>query len=209
MMNNTLKVAIADQYALSAKSLAALLSQYAEVQLLGDVRSCEELFLFLEKTPVDIVLIDLINSDHAKLAICKKIAVFFPETRMIALSSTYDRQTARHLKDYGVEGYLTKNLEPANFMEEVLKVAKLGSSKPLTIEIKHKGAHENIRSHYKISIREIEVISLIAKGLTSTEIADKLCISLNTIKQHRKHILQKLQLKNVQEVVAFSINNGI
>ena len=60
-----------------------------------------------------------------------------------------------------------------------------------------------------ISCRELEIISLITEGYTSAEIADRLFISIHTVNQLRKNLLQKLKLKNVSELVAFAMKNQL
>jgi len=64
--------------------------------------------------------------------------------------------------------------------------------------------YHHLTDQYKLSVRELEIISLIKKGLTSNEIANDLFISINTVEAHRKHIFKKLQLKNIQGLLEFA-----
>jgi len=143
---------------------------------------------------------------------CRKLRVDHPRLKIIVLSMFAEISIATELKKIGVHGYLfkdTDHIEIINYIygvsngkkvfPEISETSPVNFYLPLSIN----------NARQILSSREVEITSLIRRGLTSGKIASKLFISLNTVKQHRKHIFKKLNLTNIQELVTYAIVNNI
>jgi DNA-binding NarL/FixJ family response regulator len=117
-----------------------------------------------------------------------------------------------HAIKAGAAGYLHKNQTFDKYMEAIQTV--LGGKKYLSAAIvqliadrMHTGDDENLQD--KLSFREFQTLKMLASGLTVSDIAEKLFLSVKTISMYRSRILQKLKLKNNSELISFAIKNNL
>ena len=106
----------------------------------------------------------------------------------------------------GIDGCLLKNYTGKELADAIDRVH---AGKSYYDQIQSFTAKEEEVKQYKLSEREIEIIKLLAEGLSSNQIGDRLFISQHTVKTHRKNILKKLELHNTSELIQYSLNNGI
>lgn len=210
-MDSNLKATLilADAYPLVRKGLKTALEN--DFLILGIARNSVELLDLLKKQQPEIVLDDLQMPFMDGLMLAKKINILYPQIRTIVLSASYDFEIETKLKMAGVKGYLTKDVETDFLIVKIKQVlagqtAFCQSNAKVHFEVNRYTDDKSI-SQYGLSSRELEIISLIRKGLTSEEIAKQLFISVNTVEAHRKHIFKKLNLRNVQGLVEFACNN--
>jgi DNA-binding NarL/FixJ family response regulator len=206
-MNNQIKptLVIADDHPLFLKGLIAALEH--NFILLGIAVNGKDLLDLLSKEHPQIVISDLQMPIMDGLTAAKQIAFLYPPIKTIVLSAFYDVEIEKQLKEAGVKGYITKDVESEFLIYQISQVilGKTAFCEPklhLQFHINHFSSHSI--SQHRLSSRELEIISLVRKGLTSEEIGKKLFISINTVEAHRKHIFKKLNLKNIQGMLEFA-----
>ncbi len=200
-----IRILIVDDHPIVRDGLSLLLQTDSGFQLSGSVDSGEKALAFLRRTLVDIVLLDLRMPKVSGLEILPSILAIQKAPRVLVLSSfNFDEeifQTAR----LGAHGYITKDASGAQILEAIRTVAAGGAYFPQGIAARI--AERQERSG--LSPRELEVLDMIAKGLTNKEIAHVLMISQFTVRSHVVHIFAKLAASDRTEAVAIASQQGI
>lgn len=155
----------------------------------------------------DIVLSDINLPKKSGIEAITEIKVYLPETQFIMFTIYEDNELVFDALKAGASGYILKNTTPEKIIESAIELYEGGS--PMSPKIARKVLNSftnNIITINKnvtqlITPREQEVLELLSKGFLYKEIADKLCISLSTVKRHLNHIYAKLHVQNKTEAV--------
>ena len=129
------------------------------------------------------------------------------ESKVLGVSMHTQPAYARKMMQNGASGYVTKNSSRQEMFEALIQISK--GNKYVCEEIKNNLSDQMVsgtdpqKNVNSLSHREIEIVALIQKGLSSKEIADMLCVSVKTIEVHRYNVLRKLNLKNAAALVNF------
>jgi len=204
---------LADDHPLFLEGLISVLKR--EFLITGSTGNGKELQRLLESNKPDVVIICLNNAMVDGLSTCRQIAKYHPAVKSIILSFFYDEQIEQQLKTEGVKGYFTKDIQTDALIEAIKCVAGGGiafsvpQDKLLSEARRIISNYDAFVDHYKLSPRELKIISLIRDGLTSNEISGLLFISINTVESHRKNIFKKLNLKNIQGLVEFAYKHSL
>lgn len=206
------RIIIADDHPLFLEGLQSVLEKIKDVDLLATVTNGRQLIDCLQKYTPDIVLLDL-NMPHLDgIETLKIVKSQFPKISVIILSSYYQPELKREIKLLGANGYLSKK-SPANLIEEVINTVAAGkvwftddsreeaSSSPFFID--------DFMKKYQLTKREVEIIRMAGKGLTSKEISVKLFVSEFTIHAHRRNISRKLDIHTPAGLLKFAKEQGL
>jgi DNA-binding NarL/FixJ family response regulator len=206
-------VLIADDHQIFADSLTMLLSGLDHVEVAGQVTDGQQALAFLDKYPVDVVLSDLHMPYMNGIELILHIRRRFPAVKVLVLTMAEDTMHIREALQAGAMGYLLKSAG-----KEELKKA-LSSLENGQQYISHQALQQLYRQPEPtdegtdlltaLTSREIDVIKLIAQENSSTQIADKLFISLNTVETHRKNLFKKLNVKNSLGLIKFALKHGL
>ena len=200
---NEIKLIIADDHELFRKGLAELLRKHDGIKIVKSVADGLE-FMALVNSPfeADIVLLDITMSNMDGFQVLKELKNSNSDIKPIVISMHNDGNYIAKCAKMGAYGYLLKNTDED---ELILAIRTVGNGKKyFGAEISEKminfmstqSISENVLSN-----KETEVLGLIAKGLTTKEIAAKLFVSSRTIETHRANILKKLEVKNSAELI--------
>jgi DNA-binding NarL/FixJ family response regulator len=206
-----ISVYIVDDHSLFREGLKLLLSNLDYIDQVYEAENGQQFIDGLLKHPADIAMLDIempvMNGiEAARLA--KEIS---PDIKLIALSMYSDENYYLSMIEAGACGFLLKN---SNFQEVEKAIVDVCNDKSyISIEIlnnilKHpqKSGFNNIPEN--LTEREAEILLLICKGLTNSEIAGQLVLSKRTIDKHRENLLLKTQSKNTASLVIFAFKNG-
>ena len=199
-----IKVAIVDDHQLFLKGMTALLAQHPQIQVVGSFEGGKEFLKSLEQKEgrPNVVLLDLSMPDVDGFAVLDSVKKVYPNIKFIALSMHDDANYIVQCVRKGAFGYLLKNSDEHEVVEAIMQVFQ--GSKYYKREISEKMLNFmsiDTAPAKKLTKKETEVLGLIADGLTTTEIAEKLFISDRTAETHRANILKKLEAKNTAELV--------
>ena len=206
-------IIIADDHQMFLDGLCSLLERNHKINIIDIAHNGNEVLRLLKHNKmVDLVISDISMPNMDGIELTKIIKKRFPKIFVIALSMYKQSQYINKLIKSGVDGYLLKNADIEELEVAILKVAK--GEKYFSKEVMEEYMNSIFsplsikKSQAKLSKRELQVIELIAKEFTNSQIADKLCISTYTVDTHRKNIMQKIQAKNTAGIVKYAIQHG-
>jgi DNA-binding NarL/FixJ family response regulator len=190
-----MKIGIFDDHTMMHHGLTDLIKkQMPSCQVMFNCNNQNALFENIKKHHPDILILDIVVPDVTGLELFEKISKDFPEIKMIAHTALTSPVLVDNLLSLKVRGYVNKRQPESEIVEAVKQVTeeKIYLPQDYKYLMKKSGVKENTF----LSEREKEIIGLIAKERTSSEIAEQLSISENTVENHRKNIFQKLKVKN-------------
>ncbi len=206
-----ISIYIVDDHSLFRAGLKMLLSNVDYIDKIYEAENGQQFIDELAANPVDIAMLDIempVMNGVQAARLAKKI---LPGIKMIALSMYSDENYYLNMIESGACGFLLKN---SSFQEVKKAIQDVYNGKSyISIEIlnnilKHPQKSYSNNFIEKITDREIEILQLICKGHTNSEIADILVLSKRTVDKHRENLLQKTESKNTANLVIFAIRNG-
>jgi len=206
-----ISVYLVDDHSLFREGLKMLLSNLAYIDQIYEAENGQQFIEGLAKHPVDIAMLDIEMPVMNGIEAAKQAKKMAPGIKLIALSMYSDENYYLSMIEAGTCGFLLKN---SNFTEVEKAILDVYNGKSyISIEIlnnilKHSQKVELNHLCESLSEREVEVLLLICKGLTNSEIADQLVLSKRTVDKHRENLLLKTQSKNTANLVMFAIKNG-
>ena len=211
-MKNKIRVLIADDHAIVRSGIRALLVTEKDIEIVGEASDGQEAVDGVDLFRPDVVLMDLEMPQMDGIEAIKLISARYPETQILVLTSfASDDRVLPAIKE-GALGYLLKDSGPEALIQAIHQVY-LGESS-LHPKIARKLIKELAHSEEKSSIsdqlteREVEVLQLVAQGLSNQEIADKLVIGETTVRSHVNNILRKLQLASRTQAALYALRKG-
>ena len=207
-----IKILIADDHEVVRQGLKAVLGEHSDLEVVSEAKNGNEVLEIVQKTKVDIVLLDFDMPEKNGLDTLIELKSMKPKLPVIILSIfPEDHYGTRFLKA-GASGYLSKASASERLVEAVRKVA--GGGKYISPELTDKLVTDLTQksekpAHEKLTDREFQVFMGLASGKKIKEIADKLCLSINTISTYRSRILQKMDLENNAELIRYALKMGL
>ncbi|MEL1241506.1 response regulator transcription factor [Flavobacterium flavipallidum] len=198
-----IKLIIADDHELFRNGLAELLRKHDDIQIVKSVGDGLEFIELINSAfEADIVLLDITMPNSDGFEVLKELKNLNSNIKPIVISMHDDGNYIAKCAKMGAYGYLLKNTDESELIIAIRSVAN--GKKYFSAEISEKMINfmsEQSVSENILSNKENEVLGLIAKGLTTKEIAAKLFVSSRTIETHRANILKKLEVKNTAELI--------
>lgn len=206
------KILIIDDQKLFVEGLKNIISDFHNVEIVGELYDGSEVLSFLSRNEVDFIFLDLNLPNKNGLKILTEIRSINSKIVISILSMYSDYIIAKKCKTMGANAYLTKDAEITE-LETVINL-EYDSEFYYSNYINRKVnldyiKNDNFIKINKLTQREIEIIKLLVKGQTSIEIADYLFISPATVQTHRKNIFNKLNVKKVSELIKTAYENNL
>lgn len=213
MSRNSIRVLIVDDHAIVRKGVRALLDEIEDIEVVGEAANGMEAVDQSERLKPDVVLMDLEMPVVDGVEAIQLITTEQEGVRIIALTSfATDDKVFPAIKN-GAQGYLLKDSDPADLIEAIRKVYQ---GEPTLAPIIARKVINEIRSSSSrpkstepLSKRELEVLGLVAKGMSNQEIAERLTIAEVTVRTHVSHILNKLHLANRVQATLYALREDI
>jgi DNA-binding NarL/FixJ family response regulator len=207
------KIFLADDHALFRSGLRRILEdEFAGVNI-EEASSSSETLHMLRRGGADVLILDIAMSDKNSLHILPEIKALHPSMPVLILSMYDERQFVVQALRAGVSGYLTKEHAPDELIRAIRTILAgrryIGESMAEQIA-DHLAAGDASRlPHETLSIREYEVLLLIASGMPLSQIAGKLALSVKTISTYRARIFEKMKMKSNAELIRYAINKNL
>lgn len=212
-----LRVLLVDDHALFRRGVASLMDSQDEFEIVGEAADGLDALGKTRELAPDLILMDINMPRCDGLAATRIIKSEFPDVKIVMLTVSDSDQSLFEAIKAGAEGYLLKNLEPAQLFALLRGVSRNEAPISPVLAARILGEFARQQAPEKsatprtedLSPREREVLKLVTEGLTNREIATALFITENTVKNHLRNILDKLHLKNRAQAAAFAIKNGL
>ncbi|WP_396922417.1 response regulator [Mycolicibacterium sp.] len=197
-----ISVVVCDDHGIIRSGIQRILEATTEFQLVASAPTGEALLRTLQDVKPELLVLDIRLPDGNGLDLLEQISAIAPDTRVVMLSMYGAKGYIQKAKMRGARGYITKECldeELVSVLRAVMKDNGFVSfrSEASDVERSEKPVAANIDS---LSSRELEVMKLIASGLTNTEIAEELTVSPRTIESHRASIQRKLLIRTRAEL---------
>lgn len=201
-----MRVFIVDDHPMVIEGIRSMLAQIPKVEIAGHAMTGASAIGYFVKNTADIVLLDINLPDQSGMDVCKELMKRNASLKILALTNFDQLTYLQGMKDAGARGYLLKN----SSSEEIQKALEEVSA-DREYWLGKTDVKQSIDDHNQLLLtrREVEVLKLIAEGLTNQEIADKLFISASTVDTHRKNLISKLNVKNTAALVRTAVENKI
>ena len=197
-------ILIVDDHPIVAEGLQKLVLTHGMASKCVTVYSSQECQKTLKIFNPDLILLDYHLPDGNGIDLCKLIKQENEKIKVLVISSFKEQSIVKLMIDSGASGYVLKNASEEEIMDAITTV--LAGKIYMCDESREMIEERN--AHTIVTEREIEVIKLIAGGLTNIEIAEKLFLSPLTVDRHRKNIIIKLNAKNTASLINIAIHKG-
>jgi DNA-binding NarL/FixJ family response regulator len=201
----SIRVLSVDDHDLVRKGIAAILSVESDLQLVADASNSQDAIRLYRQHLPDVTLMDLRLPDRSGIETARLIRNEFPEAKIIALTSYDGDQDIYKALEAGVRGYLLKEMVHT----EVVRAIRIVHSGKRYIPMEVSQQLSGFFPEVALTPREIEVLSLVARGLGNKEVGDMLGTAPGTVKAHVQSILSKLGAKDRTNAVTIALRRGI
>jgi DNA-binding NarL/FixJ family response regulator len=211
------RVLLAEDHTIVRKGLRSLLDKETGIKVVGEAEDGREAIVKAEELHPDVVVIDIAMPGLNGLEATRQIKKRFPDMKILILTMHTNEEYVLQTLNAGASGYLVKKAALAELISAINAVHKGDSF--LSPSISRTVIDEYIRRSKEISegeegfeqltVREREVLQLIAEGRKTREIAELLYISIKTVETHKAHIMDKLDIHSTAELTRYAIRKGI
>ncbi len=211
------RVVVVDDHPIVRAGVCALLESESDMEVVGQANDAVAAVKVVQETHPDVVIMDLSMPTVSGFEGIRRVLDVSPSTRVVVLTMHEDERYFFQALEAGASGYLVKGSPPSELHTAIRAVVQgeayfcpAVAKQMLKTYLQQAGSRsEREDALFSLSAREREVLRLIAEGLTSREVAERLFLSANTVERHRANIMEKLQLHNRAQLVKFAIRHGL
>jgi DNA-binding NarL/FixJ family response regulator len=208
------RIILVDDHQIVLDSLSMLLSTFEQINVVGAYTSGRSALNYYRDFGAELIITDMNMPDMSGVQLCGEAKKINPDCRVLMLTMVEDARIIRDAVRVGVDGYLLKIADGEELVTAIQTVL-LGQkyfSDEVIVELAI-SRDETISSRpgtfARLTIRELEVLRLIGREMSTSEIAEQLFISVATVETHRRNLLQKIGAKSVVGLVLFAVKNDL
>jgi len=213
-MNNPITVLLVDDHKLVRQGVRAFLEAHDEFLVVAEAESGAEAVQLAEEHIPDVVLMDLIMPEMDGVEVTRQVKNTSPRTQIVVLTSYHEDEHIFPALEAGATSYILKDID----MEELAEAIRRSARGEVTLHPRvaarilqelHGTKRDEINPFTELTKREMEVLKLIAKGLSNAEIAEHLVISDHTVKGHVSNIFSKLHIADRTQAAVYAWQKGV
>lgn len=207
-----IKIGLVDDHAILRSGLRAFLEEEADFLVTAEASSGREAIDMVRQHELDVMLMDISMPGQTGIEALAMIRAKAPDVAIIILSSYPEEHYAVHLIRQGASGYLNKQCEPAEIVDAIRRVA--GGNRYITPAVAELLAQQLNRPdadqpHERLSEREFQVFTRLAKGETVSDIGAALSLSVKTISTYRTRIMEKMALQSNSDLTYYALKSKL
>ncbi|MDZ4253487.1 MAG: response regulator transcription factor [Sulfuritalea sp.] len=208
------RILLADDHQMFREALRILLERTADFEIVAETGDGLEVFALARETAPNIVCMDIGMPGLSGVEITRQITAALPLIKVIALSTFSDRGYVADMLNAGAAAYVTKAAAGVELLRAIEAVRRNRSylcpdATEALKEAMFSRHEERPPAVAKLGAREVQVLQLVAVGLTSSQIAKQMGIALSTVEVHRRNIMRKLDVDGVVGLTRYAIRNGL
>jgi DNA-binding NarL/FixJ family response regulator len=208
----TTRILVADDHAIVREGLRRILAADPTFVVAGEAGDANEVMAAVRAGGFEVLLLDLSMPGRSGIELVKRVKDEHPELRVLVLSMHAEQQYAIRAIRAGASGYLTKDTASTQLTAAIHKVASGGLFiTPAVAEALALGlqATDGDVPHKRLTDREFEIFLMLANGESVTRIAERLNLSVKTASTHKTHILEKMKVGSIAELVRYAIEHSL
>ncbi len=213
MSTQPVRVLIVDDHTIVRKGISALLSHAGDIEVVGEASNGQEAIDQALLLQPDLVLMDLVMPGIDGIEAIRCIAAHCPTIRILVLTSFSTDDKVFPAIKAGALGYLLKDSRPEELLQSIRQVAHGESSLHPAVarKVLHELTHlsDQTIAPRPLTMREMEVLRLVAHGLSNQEIAERLSITDLTVRTHVSNMLGKLHLASRTQAALYALREGL
>ncbi|GAB3216632.1 MadR family response regulator transcription factor [Mycolicibacterium hippocampi] len=208
-----IKLVIVDDHAILRQGLRSLLERADDLVVVGEAASEGEAEAVVRATGPDVVLLDLklsAGSEFEGLTLCGKLSAAYPDLGLLVLTTFLDEDLVVRAVHAGARGYVVKDVDTTELVRAIRAISAGDSafdSRSAAAVVRSLSGRTETRQ--QLTDRELEVLRLLATGLSNNKIGEKLYISATTAKFHVSNIMRKLEVSRRAEAVYAASKRGL
>ena len=207
-----IRIVIADDHAIVREGLKRIVASAEDLDVIDEAADGTEVMQRVREHEFDVLMLDLSMPGRSGMELIKLVHVEKPRLRILVLSMHQELQYAVRAIKSGASGYLSKETAPALLVHAIRKVASGGAF--ISAEVAEQlalGAMPGGPSapHEALSAREFGVLCQLAEGVSVTDIATRLHLSVKTVSTHKANLMHKMGMSNQSELVRYAIRHGL
>lgn len=211
----SIRVILVDDHEVVRLGLLTLLEDIPWVRVVAEAGSAQEAQRVVEQHRPDVVVLDIRLPDESGIEVCRSITTNWPQIQVIMLTSSGDEELIFKALQAGASGYVLKKVGNKALIR-ALEAARQGDSlldpvvtRQVIARVRESERQRQGQAFRDLSGREMEVLALVARGKSNSEIARELSLSQKTVGHHVSTILAKLGLNNRIEAATYAVKNSI
>jgi DNA-binding NarL/FixJ family response regulator len=205
-------VLVVDDHTIFRSGVRRLLQDEADMRVADEAQNAAQALDLVRLRSFGVVLLDINMEGRSGLDVLASMRGLSPCPPVLVLSMYPEEQYALVALQAGARGYLAKDAEPEELVCAIRAIAGgrqyLSGRAALLVGDQLRGIDER-PSHQRLSVREHQIMLMMIRGMTVTEIAEEMLLSVKTISSHRVNLLAKLSLGSTAELVLYAVRNGL
>jgi DNA-binding NarL/FixJ family response regulator len=207
-----IRIVIADDHAIVREGLKRIVSSVNDMEVTSEAANGIEVMQRVRELTFDLLMLDLSMPGRSGMELIKLVRAEKPKLRILVLSMHQELQYAVRAIKSGASGYLTKESAPDQLEQAIRKIAAGGAF--ISAEVAEQlalGAMPGSEAlpHESLSNREFEVFRLVVDGVSVTDIAARLKLSVKTVSTHKANLMHKMGLHNQSELIRYALRHGL
>lgn len=213
-----IRIALVDDHQLFRKSLTSLLNSSDDFEIIYDTDDGLHFIEYVKAVNIDVVLLDIQMPILSGFEVCKQLKMMNPEIKILIISQLTSKEVIHYVMECGADGFCSKNSSPEHLEIAIRKIMEhdyyfdneLGSViRDAILWDKNSNLYFDFSKSVTFTKREVEIIKMVCREMSTNQIANSLFISSRTVDNHKKNIMNKTQTKNFVGVILFALKINV
>jgi two-component system, NarL family, response regulator NreC len=211
-----IRIVLADDHAVIRRGLRLVLLEQSDFEVVGEANDGREAVRLAETLQPDVVVLDISMPGLNGIEAARQISAKQPNTALVVLSMHSDEGYVLRALKAGVRGYLLKESPESDFIQAIHCVSQGKAffspavSRTLAEDYVRQSQEKDVEDSYDLlTVREREILQLVAEGRSNKEVAATLNLSVYTVETHRSNVMTKLNLHSIPELILYAVRKGV